>query len=213
MLYYILYYNLYYIIIYIIMDNYDYVFKVLIIGGTSTGKSSILLRCVDDCFVESYISTIGVDFKIKTFECDGKIIKLQIWDTAGQERFMSVVTTYFRGAQCAIVTFDLTSIDSFTVLEKWLSDIKKYCDEEVIIQLVGNKSDMVNNIQVTDNMMQKYIDLYGPIIKTSAKLDINIKYLFDTIVYNLKQKHAQFINPKTIISDQNNLVNYIQHIF
>ncbi|KAK1071653.1 ras GTPase, partial [Friedmanniomyces endolithicus] len=93
--------------------RYDYLFKLLLIGDSGVGKSCLLLRFADDTYTESYISTIGVDFKIRTIELDGKTVKLQIWDTAGQERFRTITSSYYRGAHCICVVYDVTDMDSF----------------------------------------------------------------------------------------------------
>ena len=120
--------------------EYDYLFKLLLIGDSGVGKSCLLLRYVDETYQESYISTIGVDFKIKTIELDGKVIKLQIWDTAGQERFRTITSTYYRGTHGVIVVYDVTSGESFANVKRWLHEIDQNC-EVVNRILVGNKND------------------------------------------------------------------------
>merc|ERR1711966_349389 len=97
----------------VMKPDYDYLFKLLLIGDSGVGKSCLLLRFADDKWTDSYISTIGVDFKIRTIELDGKTIKLQIWDTAGQERFRTISSTYYRGAHGIIVVYDITDNESF----------------------------------------------------------------------------------------------------
>merc|ERR1711869_194809 len=101
--------------------EYDYLFKLLLIGDSGVGKSCLLLRFADDTYTETYISTIGVDFKIRTIEIEGKVIKLQIWDTAGQERFRTITSSYSRGAHGIIVVYDITDEDSFTAVARWIT--------------------------------------------------------------------------------------------
>jgi len=104
--------------------EYDYLFKLLLIGDSGVGKSCLLLRFADDTYTESYISTIGVDFKIRTIQLDGKTVKLQIWDTAGQERFRTITSSYYRGAHGIIVVYDVTDQESFTNVSQWLKGIR-----------------------------------------------------------------------------------------
>ncbi|XP_021285725.1 GTP-binding protein YPTM2-like isoform X2 [Herrania umbratica] len=125
--------------------EYDYLFKLLLIGDSGVGKSCLLLRFADDSYLDSYISTIGVDFKIRTVEQDGKTIKLQIWDTAGQERFRTITSSYYRGAHGIIIVYDVTDQESFNNVKQWLSEIDRYASENVNKLLVGNKCDLTAN--------------------------------------------------------------------
>merc|ERR1712010_195769 len=128
--------------------EYDYLFKLLLIGDSGVGKSCLLLRFADDTYAESYISTIGVDFKIRTINLEGKTIKLQIWDTAGQERFRTITSSYYRGAHGIIVVYDITDAESFTNVKQWLNEIDRYANENVNKLLVGNKSDLTAKLAV-----------------------------------------------------------------
>jgi Ras-related protein Rab-1A len=169
--------------------EYDYLFKILIIGDSGVGKSCILLRFAEDTFTESYISTIGVDFKIRSIEHEGKFIKLQIWDTAGQERFRTITTSYYRGAHGIIIVFDVTDPDSFTNVQQWLDEINRYSCESVCKILVGNKSDLTNRRIVSTFSGQEYAESLGmEYIETSAKNADNIDKVFYTMANKIKDK-------------------------
>lgn len=130
--------------------DYDMVFKILLIGNSSVGKSSLLLRFADDVFNESFLPTIGVDFKIRTLDSvSGSVVKLQIWDTAGQEKFKTITAAYYKGAQGLIVAFDITDRQSFIDVEKWLGEADKYANLNMVKLLVGNKCDMEANREVS----------------------------------------------------------------
>ena len=118
-------------------DEYDYLFKILLIGDAAVGKSSILLRYADNIFNEAYMSTIGIDFRIKDFNMDNKLIKLQIWDTAGQERFKNLTSTYYKGAHGVIFVFDTTDPTSFESIDEWVNDVEKHAGEDIEKVLLG----------------------------------------------------------------------------
>ena len=124
-------------------SEYDYLFKILLIGDSGVGKSSVLGRFVDKVFTDTYISTIGVDFKIRTLNIDGKAVKLQIWDTAGQERFRTITTSYYRGVHAVILVYDVTDILSFNNISNWLKEVQRYAPDNAIKLLIGNKCDLV----------------------------------------------------------------------
>eukprot|EP01088_Endostelium_zonatum_P020189 TRINITY_DN72_c0_g2_i1.p1 TRINITY_DN72_c0_g2~~TRINITY_DN72_c0_g2_i1.p1 ORF type:complete len:203 (+),score=65.26 TRINITY_DN72_c0_g2_i1:164-772(+) len=126
------------------MDQYDYLFKILLVGDSGVGKSSLLLRFTDDMFQDTFISTIGVDFKIRNVKVEDKVIKLQIWDTAGQERFRTITSSYYRGAHGIIVVYDVTDPVTFNNSKMWLSEIERYACNNVTKLLIGNKADMAS---------------------------------------------------------------------
>ena len=165
--------------------SYHYLFKYIIIGDTGVGKSCLLLRFADDAFTESYISTIGVDFRFRTVKVDGKTVKLQIWDTAGQERFRTITSAYYRGADGIIMVYDVTSAESFEHVSDWLTEVNRYANEGTCKLLVGNKSDMEDKA-VTTEQAKEYADSLGiPFLETSAKAATNVEEAFLTMAGEL----------------------------
>jgi len=161
--------------------DYDHLFKLLIIGDSGVGKSSLLLRFADNTFSGNYITTIGVDFKIRTIEVDGDKVKLQIWDTAGQERFRTITSTYYRGTHGVIVVYDVTSGESFANVKRWLHEIEQNCDVVNRI-LVGNKNDAPDRKVVLTEDAQRFADQMGiQLFETSAKENINVEEMFNAI--------------------------------
>jgi small GTP-binding protein len=154
----------------------------------------LLLRFADDKWTDSYISTIGVDFKIRTIELDGKTIKLQIWDTAGQERFRTISSTYYRGAHGIIVVYDITNSASFDNVKRWLTEIDKYARENVNKLLVGNKMDLDESgdgklrqvSQDTGKSFANSIDV--PFLETSAKAGTFVDTAFLMMAHEIKNK-------------------------
>jgi len=172
-------------------SDYDYLFKLLLIGDSGVGKSCLLLRFADQSYTESYISTIGVDFKIRTVELDGKTIKLQIWDTAGQERFRTITSSYYRGAHGIIVVYDVTDLESFNNVKQWLNEIDRYASENVCKLLVGNKVDMVSKKTVDTETAKEFADKMNmPFLETSAKAATNVEKAFLTMASEIKNNIA-----------------------
>jgi len=173
----------------------DVLFKILLIGDSGVGKTSVILRFTKNIFKDEFLNSIGVDFKSKDLNIDGKKIKLQIWDTAGQERFRTITSSYYRGAHAIAVVFDVTNRQSYEHVQRWMSDINKYAKENVLKFLIGNKSDLVNDIKVlyeearalASQMNTTYFSL-------SAKKNENINEFFETatrlflIKYNFFEK-------------------------
>ncbi|XP_051146760.1 ras-related protein RABD1 isoform X2 [Andrographis paniculata] len=146
-------------------SDYDYLFKLLLIGDSSVGKSCLLLRFADDSYVDSYISTIGVDFKIRTVELDGKTIKLQI------------------------IVYDVTEMESFNNVKQWLNEIDRYANDSVCKLLVGNKCDLVEEKVVDTQTAKAFADEQGiPFLETSAKDAINVEQAFLTMAGEIKKK-------------------------
>ncbi|KAL5016870.1 hypothetical protein ScPMuIL_006459 [Solemya velum] len=158
--------------------EYDHLFKLLIIGDSGVGKSSLLLRFSDNTFSGTYITTIGVDFKIRTVDVNGDKVKLQIWDTAGQERFRTITSTYYRGTHGVIVVYDVTSGESFANVKRWLHEIDQNCDVVNRI-LVGNKDDDPDRKVVLTQDAQRFAEQMGiQLYETSAKENLNVEEMF-----------------------------------
>ncbi|GMM32166.1 Rab family GTPase [Martiniozyma asiatica (nom. inval.)] len=172
-------------------NEYDYLFKLLLIGDSGVGKSCILLRFAENTYTQDYISTIGVDFKIRTIELDGKVIKLQIWDTAGQERFRTITSSYYRGAHGIIIVYDVTEQESFNNVEQWLQEIDRYATSSVMKLLVGNKSDLTDKKVVDYAVAKEFADQRGiQFIETSAAENSNVEQAFILMSKQIKDQMA-----------------------
>ena len=163
-------------------EEYDFIFKVLLLGNSDVGKSSLILRYVDQVWSDTFVPTIGVDFKVKTLEIENKQIKMQIWDTAGQERFRNVISSYFRGSHGIFLIYDITNRDSFKNLENWLIEIEKNASQNVLKILIGNKSDLVDDREIKTEEGQAFANRNGmKFIETSAKMNTNVNEAFETL--------------------------------
>jgi Ras-related protein Rab-1A len=147
----------------------------------------------DDAFTESYISTIGVDFRFRTVKIDKKTVKLQIWDTAGQERFRTITSAYYRGADGIIMVYDVTSMESFEHVNDWLKEVNRYAAEGTVKLLVGNKSDRTADKVVTEEQAKEFADELGiAFLETSAKSAKNVEEAFLTMAGELiRQRDAR----------------------
>ncbi|XP_014093293.1 ras-related protein Rab-35 [Bactrocera oleae] len=167
--------------------GFDHLFKLLIIGDSGVGKSSLLIRFSDDTFAGTYITTIGVDFKIRTVVIDGLRIKLQIWDTAGQERFRTITSTYYRGTHGVIIVYDVTNGESFANVRRWLDEIQNNCDV-VNKVLVGNKNDDPDRkVVITEDAQRFARQMDIELFETSAKDNINVEEMFLAITRQVLQ--------------------------
>ncbi|XP_023134241.1 RAB3D, member RAS oncogene family, a [Amphiprion ocellaris] len=176
-------------------QNFDYMFKLLIIGNSSVGKTSFLFRYADDSFTSAFVSTVGIDFKVKTIYRNEKRVKLQIWDTAGQERYRTITTAYYRGAMGFLLMYDITSQESFCAVQDWATQIKTYSWDNAQVVLVGNKLDLEDDRQVPTADAQKLATELGfQFFEASAKDNINVKQVFDKLVDVICEKMNETVN-------------------
>ena len=191
-------------------QQYDFLFKILLVGNSSVGKSSLFLRFVDDVWNDVFVPTIGVDFKIKTLKINEQNVKLQIWDTAGQERFRTIISSYYKGAQGILLVFDLTEKESFESLNNWLIEIEKNANKNVVKILIGNKCDLEDKRVISYSQAKDFADSNGlKYVETSAKTNNNVTEAFSEIgkeLMDASSKDKEFFaneNKKTIsISDK-----------
>jgi Ras-related protein Rab-1A len=185
-------------------SEYDHLFKILLIGNSAVGKSSLILQFVENSWNEIFVPTIGVDFKIKTLNIDDKRVKLQIWDTAGQERFKNITAAYYRGALGVMLVYDITDVETFKALNSWLIEIEKNANKNVVKLLVGNKIDLEEQRKITYQQGSEFAESYGmSFIETSVKNNANVNEAFEklgreimVLTANEKEKNIGVSNNK-----------------
>lgn len=183
--------------------DYDYLFKVIVVGDSGVGKSCLLMRLCDEDYSDTFSSTIGVDFKIKTLPLylDGvtKHAKIQFYDTAGQERFRSIVSSYYRGAHCIFICFDVTDAESFTNVLYWLEECQRGASSKVLYYLIGTKTDATDRRVVSRDIAEAIARERGMMyIETSARANQNIGVVLDTLSRTLVPSKTAMIKPEVV---------------
>ena len=172
-------------------EDFEYVLKLIIVGDHRVGKTSLALRYAKNTFQTEYIATIGVNFISKLVKVKNDLIKVQIWDTAGQERFAYVRPSYYKGANGAIVSYDITNRESFQHLPRWLHEIDVYC-EDIPLVLASTKLDLEDQRQVEADEGRAFADSYNmSFFETSSKENINVKETFETIIENMYKRFIE----------------------
>ncbi|XP_066560874.1 ras-related protein Rab-37 isoform X1 [Amia ocellicauda] len=178
--------------------------KTILVGDSGVGKTSLLVQFDQGKFIPgSFSATVGIGFTNKVVTVDSVKVKLQIWDTAGQERFRSVTHAYYRDAQALLLLYDITSKSSFDNIRAWLTEIHEYAQQDVVIMLLGNKSDMVGERVIKREEGEKLAREYGvPFMETSAKTGVNVELAFLAVAKELKHRAVQQPNePRFQIHD------------
>ncbi|KAI5170736.1 Ras-related protein Rab-1A [Nematocida sp. LUAm3] len=176
-------------------SEYSHLFKILVVGSSGVGKTCLLLRYTESIYKDTYGSTIGVDFKMKTLQVEGETIKLQLWDTAGQERFRTITSSYYRNAQGIVLVFDLTDKETFSDVKGWINEITCNISTPVVILIVGNKSDEPQKDPVAKEDVFLLIEecssdklLFCGYKEVSAKTGDAVSEAFEEIARTIKQK-------------------------
>ena len=178
----------------------DTVYKVLLLGDSSVGKTCFLLRYCDKSFQDAHLSTIGLDYRLKTMTLkSGKNIKLQIWDTAGQDRFRAITKNYYKGANGIILIYDVTNVQTFENVKNWISQIKEEANPNVVIYLAGNKIDLPEDTKtVATDEGQKMADEYKLLFQeASAKAGKNVNEIFQELVEKIDEVFSKLEVPKS----------------
>ena len=177
----------------------DIVYKVLLLGDSSVGKTCFLLRYCDKSFQDAHLSTIGLDYRLKTLTLKNKkSIKLQIWDTAGEDRFRAITKNYYKGANGIILIYDVTNLQTYENVKNWITQIREEANPNVIIYLAGNKIDIPEDsraVKTSDGL--KIADEYQlPFKETSAKDGMNVNEIFQELVEKIDEVFSKIEQPK-----------------
>ncbi|KAK7305804.1 hypothetical protein VNO77_43716 [Canavalia gladiata] len=176
------------IMAYKVDHEYDYLFKIVLIGDSGVGKSNILSRFTRNEFCLESKSTIGVEFATRTLQVEGKTVKAQIWDTAGQERYRAITSAYYRGAVGALLVYDITKRQTFDNVQRWLRELRDHADSNIVIMMAGNKSDLNHLRAVSTEDAQNLAEKEGlSFLETSALEAFNVEKAFQTILFDIYQ--------------------------
>jgi len=180
-------------------EEYDYLFKVVLIGDSGVGKSNLLSRFTRNEFALESKSTIGVEFATRSIQVDGKTIKAQIWDTAGQERYRAITSAYYRGAVGALLVYDITKHVTYENVERWLKELRDHADANIVLMLVGNKSDLRHLRAVNTDDASSFAEKEGlSFIETSALESTNVETAFQKILTEI----YRIVSKKSLQSDE-----------
>ena len=176
------------------VNGYDMIFKIVLIGDTSVGKTNILSKYLTDEFDAKSKATVGVEFGVKNFKIENNIVKVQIWDTAGEERYRSITNAYYKGAKGSLLVYDITNKKSFENVEKWISDLKANADEDISMILLGNKTDLEDKRVVSTEEGKNKAEFYNlTFMETSALNGNNIQEAFNELIMDVYKKNHELL--------------------
>ncbi|CAD6271571.1 unnamed protein product [Miscanthus lutarioriparius] len=176
-------------------DDYDYLFKVVLIGDSGVGKSNLLSRFTKNEFSLESKSTIGVEFATRSLQVDGKVIKAQIWDTAGQERYRAITSAYYRGAVGALLVYDVTRRATFDNAGRWLRELRDHTDQSIVVMLIGNKSDLRHLVAVSTEDAKEFAEAESMYFMETSALDAtNVDNAFSEVLTQI----YQIVSKKTV---------------
>ena len=191
------------------VNGYDMIFKIVLIGDTSVGKTNILSKYLTDEFDAKSKATVGVEFGVKNFKIENNIVKVQIWDTAGEERYRSITNAYYKGAKGSLLVYDITNKKSFENVEKWISDLKANADEDISMILLGNKTDLEDKRVVSTEEGKNKAEFYNlTFMETSALNGNNIQEAFNELIMDVYKKNHELLENQAkaeIIRDKNTI--------
>ena len=170
----------------------DLVYKILLLGDSEVGKSCFLMRYADNVFVDNYITTIGLDYKLKYIQLDsGQVIKVQLWDTAGQDRYRTIAKNYYKGSHGILLLYDVTKSSSFENIREWIKDIREEVYEKAIIFLIGNKIDKKDQIKIKTEEGEKLAEEFNiPFFEASAKSGENVDEIFKALYKKISEVYV-----------------------
>ena len=176
------------------VKGYNMIFKIVLIGDTSVGKTNILSKYLTDEFDAKSKATVGVEFGVKNFKIENNIVKVQIWDTAGEERYRSITNAYYKGAKGSLLVYDITNKKSFENVEKWISDLKANADEDISMILLGNKTDLEDKRVVSTEEGKNKAEFYNlTFMETSALNGNNIQEAFNELIMDVYKKNHELL--------------------
>ena len=173
-------------------NEVEFVFKILLLGDSEVGKSCFLMRYSDNVFVENYITTKGLDYKLKSVKLDsGKTIKVQLWDTAGQDKYRTIAKNYFKGSHGILLLYDVTKQSSFQNIRDWIQDIREEVSQKAIIFLIGNKIDLVDKRKISKEKGIELAEEYKlPFFEASAKSGENVDEVFKALYKKISEVYG-----------------------